>query len=474
MENLNEVFAQKKHSALLEKWSETIKAVRSVDPTFGKKNAMDISDYNLAVCCENCFSEIQKYKYKVSMGEATQTSDVGPYIRHAFNLIAGLMPTLIADQIVSVQAIDQKLAQIFFLKYVYGSNKGATGKGSVAMGPYEINTDTNYTSRDIRGEHLANNASGSLSANLSWTPVLPNTVHITELAEPGNVDIKDNGAGKLVTVSMDIENEVGTIDYATGAIQINTITASSGIVADYAYNNEYSPADVPELDIKIESRLVQAQSRKLRARYSFDAAYDVEKQFQVDIESTFLKASVAEIKNEIDQQICNDLYQLAGVDGGSWNKRQPANTYSLQAHYESFRIFVNGIANKIFGTTKRVKPNFIVCGTDVETIIESDPTFVAEGDKDEAGCHKIGTYCKGAYNAFVNPFWDSGLGVIGFKGKNFLEAGYVYAPYLPVFATNVIMLDDFQGRRGFATSYAKAMLAPNFYARFKVIDAPYE
>jgi hypothetical protein len=52
---------------------------------------------------------------------------------------------------------------------------------------------------------------------------------------------------------------------------------------------------------------------------------------------------------------------------------------------------------------------------------------------------------------------------MGFKGMNFLEAGYVYAPYIPLYTTPTIVLDDFIGRKGLATQYGKKALNPLFY-----------
>ena len=46
-----------------------------------------------------------------------------------------------------------------------------------------------------------------------------------------------------------------------------------------------------------------------------------------------------------------------------------------------------------------------------------------------------------------------------------------YCPYQPITTTSTIMLDDFVGRRGWATSYAKKMVQPMLYCRGEIIDS---
>ena len=46
-----------------------------------------------------------------------------------------------------------------------------------------------------------------------------------------------------------------------------------------------------------------------------------------------------------------------------------------------------------------------------------------------------------------------------------------YCPYQPITTTSAIMLDDFVGRRGWATRYAKKMVQPLLYCRGEVTDS---
>lgn len=451
MPNLNEALKQKYQKeyqkALLEKWNDHISAVKKVYPGF-----TDISAINLAIWCENTDSEIKKYQ---RLHEGTQAADVGPYIRHAFELISGTMPNIVAEEVVSVQALNQKIGQIFWLKYVYGSNKGGVHKGDTAFGPYEINSHEEYTSEHIPQEILSAGGEASVTANLQWGPVIPESVKITV---DGN-ELVDDGEGHITGTGL----TAGTIDYTTGAVSLTFASAPVGSVdAEYDYNLEYAPTQAPEFNMEIAEKVVIAKPRRLRTNYAFAAAYDVEKQFGINMDDELLEASVTEIKHEIDQEILNDLYRQAGLSH-SWDAT-PRAAISVEEHYKSFLIALNEAANKIRKASKRVKGNVVVLGINGLTVVESLPGFVPSNAEDKAGAYVAGTI-KGQLKVIANPFYDDDAFVVAYKGSNFLDAGYVYAPYLPIFATSVIMLDDFVGRRGYATSYAKCMLNNKYYVK---------
>lgn len=99
------------------------------------------------------------------------------------------------------------------------------------------------------------------------------------------------------------------------------------------------------------------------------------------------------------------------------------------------------------------------------------PRFVAAGGSSPTGPHFAGTL-DGRWRVYKNPYYGANEYLVGYKGDLFLDAGYVYAPYLPVFSTQLIMDETFLGRRGFATSNAKKMLNPNIYVKGSIFASP--
>lgn len=127
---------------------------------------------------------------------------------------------------------------------------------------------------------------------LAWKPVFPGTVTL----QLNGKSLKDDGAGNITgdTVTS------GTINYSTGAISVTFGSAPSAddAFASYTYNNEYAPAEVPEMNITLESINVTAVSRKLKALWSFDAAFELQKEYGSDMNALLAAQAAAEIAHK--------------------------------------------------------------------------------------------------------------------------------------------------------------------------------
>jgi hypothetical protein len=59
--------------------------------------------------------------------------------------------------------------------------------------------------------------------------------------------------------------------------------------------------------------------------------------------------------------------------------------------------------------------------------------------------------------------------LMGFRGKQFLETGAVFAPYIPLIMTPLVYdPNTFTPRKGLMTRYAKKMLRPEFYGKIYI------
>jgi len=80
------------------------------------------------------------------------------------------------------------------------------------------------------------------------------------------------------------------------------------------------------------------------------------------------------------------------------------------------------------------------------------------GKTPPTGPHKIGEL--DGRVVIQNPFMTKDYYTMGFKGDNYLMAGFIYAPYIPLFATPTLITNDLVSQKGFLSS-----------AGFKVINA---
>lgn len=166
----------------------------------------------------------------------------------------------------------------------------------------------------------------------------------------------------------------------------------------------------------------------------------------------------------------NDLYLQAGLNS-SWDINK-SDYISQKEHRETFISEISAASNSIFQETRRAVGNYMITGKKGADVLESlgAPRYSANGATNISGPHFAGTL-DNKWKVYKNPFYGQNQYLVGFKGDLFLDAGFVYAPYLPVFATSLLMMEDFVGRRGFATSYGKRMLNNIVFVKGEITDS---
>lgn len=137
--------------------------------------------------------------------------------------------------------------------------------------------------------------------------------------------------------------------------------------------------------------------------------------------------AVAEIEQEIDNEITLDLYRIANAGPEVvWSRIQPVGV-NIVDHYDSFwNKLVEG-SNTIYAATRRARANFMICGLGVDAVLKTMRNFSASEDLTAVGPHFIGTL-GGQIKCYVNPNYDPNVFVLGYKGTSMMDAGYVYAP----------------------------------------------
>lgn len=367
--------------------AENVRKKRGLDTNFEKKLAT-------AVCLENTRRQIRAME--ALSGSATQPSSVGQYKRFAMDMVATLVPNMIASDLVSVQAIDNRVGMINILEYQYGSNKGAAKDGQVFASPLAYQgMAPDYTSA-ATSETLT-----SGQTELSWKPVRPETLHVYRAG------VEVNG------ITVDVEGKL------TGAVQ-------EGDIVTYLYDNETVPVAAPTMKLDIRSIPVETKSRKLAAIWSFDAQYELMKEYGSDMQTMLATQATAEIQQELDNEITFDLYKAANAGPEiTWSRMQPTGV-SQADHYDSFYAKIVEGSNQIFAATRRARANWMVCGLNVASVLQVMRNFDSSEDTTAIGPHFIGTL--GQIRCYVNPNYDPNTFVLGYKGPNMIDAGYVYAP----------------------------------------------
>lgn len=457
-ENMSEIIPG--NGLLLEKWGEEIGAIN--------KAFDDQLDYVRQVTTAAMMENTSNYLAGLqAMNEGTQLADVGYFKKYGINLLAAAIPNLIAPDIVSVQPMMNRIGEMRYLKVLYGSDKGSVKAGDVMFSSFQGgHGETDYTSDMINDEivdSVINESGSTYEGNLTWLPIVPGQVKFLindtiEVIDDGNKNLKGSGI-------------TGTIDYNSGAFKLtseSTVTATDTVVASYMYDNINAPVSAPEMTFRIATTPVVAKSRKLKAAYSLDASFDLTKDYGMQINDEIVTYTSAQIKHEIDGEIMNDLLRVASANSTTWDKT-PRDGISLRDHNESFNNTLVEGSNNIFDATKLASGSFLIVGMGASNIVETLPRFRPSGVVKPVGPHLVGYL--GSMPVYKNPFYPSNAYLIGWKGTGLFDAGYLYCPYMPIMSTQLIMDSNFEGKRGFATSYGKKTVNGNFYSKGTITES---
>ena len=254
-----------------------------------------------------------------------------------------------------------------------------------------------------------------------------------------------------------------------------------------ALNAANRPIAIPEINVQMRSEAIVAKTKKLKAVWTPEFAQDLNAYHSLDAEAELTSIMSEYISLEIDQEILAMLIEDAGAGDEYWSAQNnrainaggvvnnALGFFNSQGQwFQTLGTKVQKLSNIIHQRTLRGGANFMVCSPTIATIIESIPGFASNSDGDAAkmsyafGVQKAGSM-NGRYQVYKNPYMTENTILLGYRGSQFLEAGAVFAPYIPLIMTPMVYdPTTFTPRKGLLTRYAKKMIRPEFYARIYV------
>ena len=288
-----------------------------------------------------------------------------------------------------------------------------------------------------------------------------------------------------------IANELVGVQPMTGPVgQIHTLRiryaeAGSGTTTNTAGEEALSPFKIAEaysgdnsstkagataslegtpgkkLSIQILKQAVEAKSRKLSARWTFEAAQDAQAQQGIDIEAEIMAALAQEITAEIDQEIIGSLLTLAGsANQQAFDQSAVSGTATFVGdEHAALAILINRVANTIAQRTRRGAGNWAVVSPTALTILQSATTSAfarsTEGTFEAPTNTKFVGTLNSAMRVYVNAYASDNTSVlIGYKGSSEADAAAFYCPYIPLMSSGVVLdPSTFEPVVGFLTRY---------------------
>ena len=272
-----------------------------------------------------------------------------------------------------------------------------------------------------------------------------------------------------------IANEIVGVQPMTGPVsQIHTLrvryaetfdTATAGeealspfkIAEGYSGNATTNAADATatlegtagkKMSIQILKQAVEAKTRKLSARWTFEAAQDAQAQQGIDVEAEIMAALAQEITAEIDQEIIQSLRSLASVEE-TYNQAGVSGTATFVGdEHAALAVLINRTSNKIAQRTRRGAGNFAVVSNQALTILQSATTSAfartTEGTFEGPTNTKFVGTLNNSMRVYVDAYLaDSGQDdnqvLVGYKGSSEADAAAFYCPYIPLMSSGVVL-----------------------------------
>ena len=262
-----------------------------------------------------------------------------------------------------------------------------------------------------------------------------------------------------MTDSSGYGTSVGAGEEALSPFKIATAYSGNPATGRAGSTSSYEGVPGRRMNVQILKQVVEAKTRKLSARWTFEAAQDAQAMHGLDVEAEIMAALAQEITVEIDQEILGSLRALAATEF-TYDQANVSGTATFVGdEHAALAVLINRQANLIAQRTRRGAGNWAVVSPAALTVLQSATTSAfartTEGTFEAPTNTKFVGTLNGAMRIFVDSYAsDSTPVLVGYKGTSEADAPAFYCPYVPLMSSGVV-LDPatFEPVVGFMTRY---------------------
>ena len=200
-----------------------------------------------------------------------------------------------------------------------------------------------------------------------------------------------------------------------------------------------------KLSIQVLKQTVEAKTRKLSARWTFEAAQDANSMHGLDVEAEIMQALAQEITAEIDQEVLTSLRTLAGTATDTYDQGNVSGTATFVGdQHAALAVLINRSANLIAARTRRGAGNYVVISPTMLTVLQSATTSAfartTEGPFEAPTNTKFVGTLNGTMRVFVDQYAaDNAPVLVGYKGDGEIDAAAFYCPYIPLMSSGTVL-----------------------------------
>lgn len=243
---------------------------------------------------------------------------------------------------------------------------------------------------------------------------------------------------------------------AAGVVPGQEALSPFAIAAAYAGNENVAlPGGAPTsalegrggntMNLQVLKATVEANTRRLQARWTIESAQDAQAQQGIDIEAELMAALAQEITNEIDQEILRSLRRLPGTPTAIYDQSQVSGTATyVGEEHAALAVMINRQANLVAKRTRRGAANWAVISTTALSVLQSATTSAfartTQGVFDAPTNTKFVGTLNNSMRVYVDQYADDGAPVlIGYKGTGETDAAAYFCPYVPLTSSGVVI-----------------------------------
>lgn len=322
---------------------------------------------------------------------------------------------------------------------------GLTGNKKVVMESVLENTKTYLSESAVAGSTMAGNIA---SLNKVILPVIRRVMPTVIANELVGVQPMTGPVGQIHTLRVRYGQTAAGVSAGDEAL------SPFAIAKGYSGNASGGTADATaaleaeagrKLSIQVLKQTVEAKTRKLSARWTFEAAQDAQSMHGLDVEAEIMQALAQEITAEIDQEVLTSLRSLAGTATDTYDQANATGQATFVGdQHAALAILINRAANLIAARTRRGAGNYVVVSPTVLTVLQSATTSAfartTEGPFEAPTNTKFVGTLNNTMRVFVDQYAnDSTPVLVGYKGDGEIDAAAFYCPYIPLMSSGTVL-----------------------------------
>ena len=322
---------------------------------------------------------------------------------------------------------------------------GLEGNKRDVMSSVLENTKTALTESATAGASQAGNIA---TLNKVILPIIRRVMPTVIANEIIGVQPMTGPVGQIHTLRVRYAETVGSTTAGSEAL------SPFDIAEAYSGDGSAAPAATASLEgdagnkmsIQVLKQTVEAKTRKLSARWTFEAAQDANAMHGLDVEAEIMAALAMEITAEIDQEILGSLGNLA--TGSATYDMAAGNITGTPTfvgdQHAALATLMNREANLIAQRTRRGAANWAVVSPAALTVLQSATTSAfartTEGTFEAPTNTKFVGTLNGTMRIYVNTYASDATPVLlGYKGSGEIDAAAFYCPYVPLMSSGVVV-----------------------------------